>query len=73
MDTTIAQWINRQGEAARRHGERLAAEIIAAVTAGEELPGEWYSVDAYAGCGEPYAALVAEVVRDELSTTPITV
>lgn len=72
MDT-IARWINRQGESARRHGERLAAEIIAAVTAGDDLPDEWYRVDAYAGCGEPYAALVVEVVRDELSTTPITV
>lgn len=73
MNDTITPWLHRQAAAARRHGERLAAEIVAAVIAGDELPDEWYSVDAYADCGEPYAELVAAVVRDELSTTPISV
>lgn len=63
LDGMVRTWRERN----RRWAERLAAEIIAAVTKGEDLPDEWYSVDAYADCGEPDAAAVVEWVRDELA------
>lgn len=65
--------MNTFAERAREQGERIAAEILAAVMDGKHMPLEWYRIDAHSGCGEPYAGLVAEVVRDELSTTPVRV
>jgi hypothetical protein len=50
---------------------RLAGEIVAAVTAGEELPDEWYSMDAYADIGEPNAEEIVRLVREELEGTGI--
>ena len=50
---------------------RLAGEIVYAVTDGEELPDEWYSMDAYADIGEPIAAEVCRLVREELEGTGI--
>lgn len=50
---------------------RLAGEIVAAVTTGEELPDEWHRYDAYADIGEPYAEEVVRLVREELEGTGI--
>jgi hypothetical protein len=69
----IAKWINDCEDRNRQQGERLAAEILAAVMAGDALPDEWYTVDTYADVGDPDSARVAEIVRDELSTTPVRV
>jgi hypothetical protein len=52
---------------------RLAGEIVAAVTAGDELPDEWHRLDAYADIGEPIAWEVCRLVREELQGTGITV
>ena len=50
---------------------RLAAEIIAAVSRGDDLPEEWHRFDAYADVGEPTACEVVRLVRDELQTTGV--
>jgi len=63
--------IRREAASAVRVAHRLAGEIVAAVTAGEELPEEWFRIDAYAGCGEPWACEVVRLVREELLTTGI--
>ena len=52
---------------------RLAGEIIAAVAAGDELPEEWFRLDAYADVGEPIAWEVCRLVREELQGTAIRV
>jgi len=69
----IAKWINDCEQHNQQRGKRLAAEILAAVLAGEDLPEEWYIVDTYADVGDPDSERVAEIVRDELSTTPVRV
>jgi hypothetical protein len=69
----IARWINDCNHSDRQRGERLAAEILAAVLAGEDLPEEWHIVKTYAGIGDPDSLRVEEIVRDELSTTPVRV
>ena len=69
----IAQWINDCEQHNQQRGKRLAAEILAAVLAGEDLPEEWYIVETYAGIGDPDSLRVEEIVRDELSTTPVRV
>lgn len=50
---------------------RLAAEIVAAVARGDDLPDEWHRLDAYADIGEPIAFEVCRLVREELATTEI--
>lgn len=69
----IAKWINDCEQHNQQRGKRLAAEILAAVLAGDDLPEEWYIVDTYADVGDPDSERVAEIVRDELSTTPVRV
>jgi hypothetical protein len=63
--------VRREAVAAARTARRLAGEIVAAVTAGEELPEEWHRIDAYAGAGEPWACEVVRLVREELEGTGI--
>lgn len=50
---------------------RLAGEIVAAVSRGDDLPEEWHRLDAYADIGEPIAAEVCRLVRDDLAHTGI--
>lgn len=50
---------------------RLAGEIVAAVARGDDLPEEWHRLDAYADIGEPVAAEVCRLVRDDLAHTGI--
>lgn len=50
---------------------RLAAEIIACVARGDDLPDEWHKLDAYADIGEPVAAEVCRLVREDLAHTSI--
>jgi hypothetical protein len=69
----IARWLNRKAASCRRTASRLAGEIIAAVTAGDEMPEEWYRMDAYAEIGEPIAWEVCRLVREELAGTGIRV
>ena len=69
----IAKWINDCEQHNQQRGKRLAAQILAAVLAGDDLPEEWYIVDTYADVGDPDSERVAEIVRDELSTTPVRV
>lgn len=71
LDEELDEMIRGRERRVKRWAERLSAEIIAAVAEGDDLPDEWYSVDAYADMGEPDAAWVAELVREELSTTGI--
>lgn len=61
----------RAARSAAATAARLAGEIVAAVTAGEELPDEWYSMDAYADIGEPNAEEIVRLVREELEGTGI--
>lgn len=63
--------IRRDAASSVRVARRLAGEIVAAVAAGEELPEEWFRIDAYADCGEPWAAEVARLVREDLEHTGI--
>ena len=69
----IAKWINDCEQHNQQRGKRLAAEILAVVLAGDDLPEEWYIVDTYADVGDPDSERVAEIARDELSTTPVRV
>jgi hypothetical protein len=71
LDEELDEMIRGRERMVKRWAERLSAEIIAAVAEGDDLPDEWYSVDAYADMGEPDAAWVAELVREELATTGI--
>lgn len=73
IEREIAAWINGRADYCRRAAERLAAEIVAAVAAGEELPDEWWQSDAYADMGEPESEEVCRLVREELAGTGITV
>lgn len=50
---------------------RLAGEIVATVTAGGDIPREWWSMEAYAALGEPVACEVVRLVREELEGTGI--
>ena len=50
---------------------RLAAEIIAAVARGDDLPEEWFRYDTYADVGEPTACEVVRLVREDLAHTSI--
>jgi len=50
---------------------RLAGEIVAAVARGDDLPEEWHRLEAYADIGEPIAAEVCRLVRDDLAHTGI--
>lgn len=50
---------------------RLAAEIIACVARGDDLPEEWFRYDTYADVGEPTACEVVRLVREDLAHTSI--
>lgn len=65
--------LNRPASSPATTAARLAGEIVAAVTAGEELPEEWYRLDAYADVGEPVAWEVCRLVREDLEGTGIRV
>jgi hypothetical protein len=67
LDRELNEMLLTRAEGNERWADRLAAEIIAAVEKGDDLPDEWYSVDAYADMGEPDAAWIAELVRSELA------
>jgi hypothetical protein len=63
--------VRREATTAASTARRLAGEIVASVAAGDDLPEEWYRIDAYADCGEPWAAEVARLVREDLEHTGI--
>jgi alkanesulfonate monooxygenase SsuD/methylene tetrahydromethanopterin reductase-like flavin-dependent oxidoreductase (luciferase family) len=67
----ITAGIRRDAVSAAKTAARLAGEIVAAVRDGEEMPEDWHRIDAYAGCGEPWAEEVVRLVREELLTTGI--
>jgi hypothetical protein len=69
FDVEILEGRTARGIAAT--AARLAGEIVAAVTAGEELPEDWHRYDTYADIGEPYACEVVRLVREELDGTGI--
>jgi hypothetical protein len=73
LERKIAAWINGRADSCRRTAERLAAEILAAVAAGEELPDEWWQLDTYADIGEPESEEICRLVREDLAGTGITV
>lgn len=67
----ITAWLRGRAIYCQRTAERLAAEIVAAVSRGDELPDEWYRRDAYADGGEPESDAIVSLVREELLTTGI--
>lgn len=69
----ITAWLRGRAIHCQRTAERLAAEIVAAVSRGDDLPEEWYRRDAYADCGEPESDAIVRAVREELLTTGIRV
>lgn len=69
FDVEILEGRTARGIAAT--AARLAGEIVAAITAGEELPDEWHNLDCYADIGEPTACEVVRLVREELEGTGI--
>lgn len=69
----ITQWIRGRAASCRATADRLAGEIIAAVTAGEELPEEWFERDTYADIGEPMSEEICRLVREALEGTGIRV
>ena len=70
FDVEILEGRTARGIAAT--AARLAGEIVAAVTAGSELPDEWHNLDCYADIGEPVACEIVRLVREELLGTGIT-
>jgi len=63
--------IRREVASTAATAARLAGEIVAAVARGDDLPEEWHRLDAYADIGEPIAAEVCRLVRDDLAHTGI--
>lgn len=63
--------IRREAASTAATAARLAGEIVAAVARGDDLPDEWHRLDAYADIGEPIAAEVCRLVRDDLAHTGI--
>lgn len=72
-DCLITRGLRRQAASIAVTASRVAAEIVAAVAAGDEMPDEWHRYDTYADCGEPVACEVVRLVREELLTTGIRV
>ena len=73
IDSKIVEWIRGRADSRRRTAERLAAEILAAIAAGDELPDEWLQRDTYADIGEPESEEICRLVREDLHGTGITV
>jgi hypothetical protein len=69
----VTRGLRRQAASIAVTASRVAAEIVAAVAAGDEMPDEWHRYDTYADCGEPVACEVVRLVREELLTTGIRV
>lgn len=67
----IATWMADRAARCRAKAERLAAEIVAAVACGGEMPEEWYVAETYADAGEPESEEIVRLVRDDLMTTGI--
>lgn len=55
----------------KQWASRLAAEVIAAVVAGESLPDEWENLRCYEELGEPQAVEVVSLVLDDLASLGI--
>lgn len=70
-DCPITAWLRGRAIHCQRTAERLAAEIVAAVSRGDEMPEEWYRIDTYADTGEPESEEIVRLVREELLTTGI--
>ena len=69
----IASWLRGRAIHCRETAVRLAAEIVAAVSRGDEMPEEWFVRDTYADAGEPESEEIVRLVREELMTTGIRV
>ena len=67
----IATWMADRAARCREKAERLAAEIVAAVACGGQMPEEWYVIETYADAGEPESEEIVRLVRDELLSTGI--
>lgn len=63
-DCPITTWLRGRAIYRQRTAERLAAEIVAAVSRGDDLPEEWYRRDAYADGGEPDSDAIVSLVRE---------